>query len=209
MKQFNLIARLLEALKKLSGSGVHLNKEIKNVEKHARKFIDDEGPDLGKAVLLFADSRGVYIPKEFAETINREFVTGVSAEDYRILMAGPEHTDYWDAWADVCDNATITDPKLGECKLYQDGDLWLVPVPVDTEEVKPSKTKHVLGHDFKPFDKTDWDCFAGSDEGSLICYCPDEKTVLILSPNGVVSEICHTDGDADTTQTDYQPTRIM
>jgi hypothetical protein len=49
--------------------------------------------------------------------------------------------------------------------------------------------KHVMGHDFREFDKRDWDCWAGAEPGSLICYCDDDKTCLILSPDNVLSEI--------------------
>jgi hypothetical protein len=58
-----------------------------------------------------------------------------------------------------------------------------------------SQDVKVLGHTFKPMDRNDWDCFAGADEDSLICYCSDERTVLIYSPSkGTVSEIS---GDPD------------
>lgn len=49
--------------------------------------------------------------------------------------------------------------------------------------------KHILGHDFVEFSRTDWYAYGGADKGSLICYCPDGKTILILSPDNVVSEI--------------------
>ena len=163
--------------------------------------------DLSKAILLIADSWGVFLPQKFAETIKRDFVTGVSDEDYKVLEEGPKHEFYWEAWADVCDNAKITDEKLGECYLHQDGDLWLVPV--EKEEEKPVETKHVLGHDFKPFTELDWDCFAGAEEGSYICHCADEKTILILSPDGSISEIVWNDDTENASQVDYKPSKVL
>lgn len=88
----------------------------------------DDGPNLEKAELFAGDARGIYIPKFFADNILRKLVTGVSDEDYSILEAGPDHEYYWDAWADVLDNAKVNHPTLGECYLYQEGDLWIVPV---------------------------------------------------------------------------------
>jgi hypothetical protein len=142
--------------------------------------VPDDEVDLSKATLFADNARGVFIPQYFAECVQREYVTGVSKEDYDVLLAGPDHEHYWEAWADVVDNATINDPVMGPCYLYEDGDLWVVP--------KIPFTK-VLGHTFKPFDQSDWDCFAGAEKGSSICYCND-GTVLILSPDGgTVSEI--------------------
>ncbi len=40
----------------------------------------------------------------------------------------------------------------------------------------------ILGHEFKPFDDNDWECFAGSEKGSLICCLGD--LVLIATPDG-------------------------
>lgn len=97
---------------------------------------DGDGPDLSKATLFNTDRLGRYIPHHFAMSVDRSRVTGVSSEDYTVLEAGPDHEHYWDAWADVLDNAKITDPVQGECYLHHDGDLWVVPVekePVKTE----------------------------------------------------------------------------
>ena len=77
----------------------------------------------------YADSaKGVYIPQYFAETIHRHLVEGVSNEDWEILEAGPYHEYYWDAWNDVTNNCRIKHPSGREYCLWQDGDLWLLPV---------------------------------------------------------------------------------
>lgn len=78
---------------------------------------------------LFADeARGIYIPQHFAEAVTREYVTGVTDEDYSILEDGPENEAYWDVWMDVLLKAEITRPDGSKYLLYQDGDLWIVPV---------------------------------------------------------------------------------
>lgn len=86
-----------------------------------------EDIDLDKAELFADSARGIYIPQFFAETVKREFVNNIDAEDYDILISGPDNEFYWETWEDILDNATINHPELGECYLFQDGDLWIVP----------------------------------------------------------------------------------
>ena len=78
---------------------------------------------------LYADgSRGIYIPQMFTQSVKRECVAGVSAEDWAALEAGPEHDLYWDTWDWILDRAELTDPTSGQVfTLYQDGDLWCIP----------------------------------------------------------------------------------
>ncbi len=80
--------------------------------------------------MLWLDSnRGVYIPRDFANSFKDRatHVSGVDTDDWAILEAGPDHEAYWDVWTDVCDNATVTDEHGFVYRLYQDGDLWLIP----------------------------------------------------------------------------------
>jgi len=82
--------------------------------------------------LLLSDSRGVYIPRDFAD-----FGThwdSVKAEDLEILAAGPDHEHYWDAWDDVLRSATYTDGNDNVWHLSQDGDLWAVCPDLMTDE---------------------------------------------------------------------------
>ncbi len=77
-------------------------------------------------ILFVADSHGVYIPQYFAESVKREFVTGVTDEDWAILEAGPDHEWYWDTWNDVENSAVITMANGAKYTLFQEGDLWLI-----------------------------------------------------------------------------------
>lgn len=78
-------------------------------------------------VLVLDDHRGIYIPRDFARFVEREHVTGVTAEEYEILE-DPKHEHYWEVWSDVCESAKLTDVTTGVVyTLYQDGALWLVP----------------------------------------------------------------------------------
>ena len=85
--------------------------------------------DIPQSALLFSDSnRGVYIPQHFAEAICRDLVEGVSDDDWRILEAGPDCEEYWDAWSDVESNAIVRGKDGKAYTLYQDGDLWRIPI---------------------------------------------------------------------------------
>lgn len=92
-------------------------------------------PDM---MLWLSDSRGVYIPRDFANSFvdRAKHVSGVAAENWEILEAGPDIVDdsgervecyYWDAWQEVCDSAVVTDDKGHKYTIWQDGDCWLVP----------------------------------------------------------------------------------
>ena len=82
-------------------------------------------------LLWLSDSRGVYIPRDFAQSFNdldrAKNVTGVLNEDWRILEEGPEHEFYWETWDDVLSNAVVLDNDGVRYTLHHDGDLWLIP----------------------------------------------------------------------------------
>jgi hypothetical protein len=92
--------------------------------------------DLPESAILYADSaHGVYIPQYFAESIKRECVSGVDPSDLDSLTMGPDECEhYWDIWHDVESSAIVTDSEGNQFYLYQDGDLWLVPVDHESEE---------------------------------------------------------------------------
>jgi len=76
--------------------------------------------------ILFDGASGVYIPQRFAREIDRSRVRGVSASDYEILEAGPDHEDYWEAWDEVLRMASLTLADGTRVELEQDGDLFYV-----------------------------------------------------------------------------------
>lgn len=71
---------------------------------------------------LLSDARGVYLPRDAAETLDWLQFPDVKAEDLDVLRAGPDAEFYWDAWQSVLDNAETKDGDV----LHQDGDLWLI-----------------------------------------------------------------------------------
>ena len=92
------------------------------------------------AELYLDGSRGQYIPQNFIEItkpecINENGIISPWTDWKEILLAGPDHEFYWDVWIDVCDTVTITDPTIDvEFNLYQDGDLWIIPVDAEWPE---------------------------------------------------------------------------
>ena len=76
-------------------------------------------------ILLLSDNRGQYIPQNFIEQYGDDLVN-VSDEDKQILLAGPYHELYSEAWDTVLMDGIIRmDGNV--YTLYQDGDLWAVP----------------------------------------------------------------------------------
>ena len=92
--------------------------------------------DLPETAVLFASDRhGVYIPQYFAESVNRDMLTGVLDSDLDALAQGPDSCEYyWDIWNDVECNAILTDSNGNTFSLSQDGDLWLVPADWEPED---------------------------------------------------------------------------
>ena len=77
-------------------------------------------------ILFLDDHRGTAIPRDFATTVYRSTVSGVSDEEWAAL----EDTEcewHWEAWDSVLGKAVITDSKGVKWSLYQDGALWLIP----------------------------------------------------------------------------------
>lgn len=90
---------------------------------------------MNEPILFLDDHRGIYIPRDFAQSIKHEAVTGVDEEAWAILEAGPDHEFYWDVWAEVCDDAKVLDTEKGiTYTLWQDGPLWLIPEGYDNPE---------------------------------------------------------------------------
>jgi hypothetical protein len=92
--------------------------------------------DRPEPLLWLSDARGQYIPRDFADsfTDRNKNVVDVSAEDWAILDAGPDHEHYWDTWSDVEQSARVIDDNGVEYTLYQDGDLWLIPKGMEWDD---------------------------------------------------------------------------
>ena len=94
--------------------------------------------DLPVSAILFSNSaRGVYIPQHFAESVNRYSIANWSSwlSDLDALCKGPDDCEYyWEIWEDMLNRLELRDSSTDiEYRLYQDGDLWLVPTDWDSE----------------------------------------------------------------------------
>ena len=83
-----------------------------------------------EAILLLSDARGVYIPRDFTQAVPFSQTQNITPDDYAILAIGPDHKEYWEAWMTILDNARVTDTDGNEYYLWQDGDLWAIPIDV-------------------------------------------------------------------------------
>ena len=88
-------------------------------------------------VEIFADSsRGQYIPQFFAETVDRNCLSGVSECDMQTLENGPEDEWYWESWENVLNNAVLLDKNGLMWFLHQDGDLFTYRADLTDEELE-------------------------------------------------------------------------
>ena len=72
-------------------------------------------------------AHGVYVPRVFAQTVNRAILSGVAAEtlDYLAKVESVEDDWFWEEWDSVLNNARIThNGKIYH--LHQDGDLFAI-----------------------------------------------------------------------------------
>lgn len=71
-------------------------------------------------------SWGIYVAQRFCERYHK--VDGVSQEDWDICLAGPDHTDYWEAWDTILGDwqheETDEQGRIWKIYLSQDGDLF-------------------------------------------------------------------------------------
>lgn len=80
-------------------------------------------------VHLLDSARGVYLPRDAEEILQRAwfaFIGSGGAWILDALRAGPDAEDYWEAWTRVLDTAAYTDERGRVWCLYQDGDLFAV-----------------------------------------------------------------------------------
>ena len=87
-------------------------------------------PDM---MLWLSDTRGQYIPQDFANSFadRSKSVSSVRDVDWTTLEDGPDNEWYWDAWDRVCTDAMVTDEHGNKYTIWQDGDCWLVPIGME------------------------------------------------------------------------------
>jgi len=83
--------------------------------------------------VFLSDARGIYIPRDFARTVDHARVAGVTPEQWADLE-NEDSESYWDTWSDVVDNAICTDDLGVRYRLEQDGDLFIVPTGMEWDD---------------------------------------------------------------------------
>lgn len=95
--------------------------------------------ELPESAMHYLDaSHGQYIPQAFFEQTKPECINWHCDDETKAWIlescANPESENYWEAWSDAeaYGYVTVIEPGTGiEYSLYQDGDLWLVPVDAE------------------------------------------------------------------------------
>ena len=92
--------------------------------------------------LFLDDTRGIYIPCDFAKSLKREFIINREKfdEDLDFLArSAPESDFFWETWQDVLDGLKV---KIGRRTyfFYQDGPVWMIR---DNEKVRKEFFKNV------------------------------------------------------------------
>ena len=98
----------------------------------------EDGDSTNCKVLILDGARGIYIPQDFAKNYDPA-AWGVSKEDVGILLAGPDHEFYWDAWDNVEGRCEHKDREGVSWVLCQDGDLWAQAISVPPKTVEEGK----------------------------------------------------------------------
>ena len=84
--------------------------------------------------LLVDSHHGIYMPQVFAQVygIPENFSNWDEIKDDILFLQDEDnvdHEDYNEVWDDILDNAKM----IPECTLYQNEDLWAMPIDFDYE----------------------------------------------------------------------------
>ena len=81
--------------------------------------------DMENMFCLIDGNRGIYIPQQFAKIWGDAVQYGMNEEQKNILMAGPDHNEYWDVWSEVVNDVVFLFDGERHT-LYEDNDLFAV-----------------------------------------------------------------------------------
>jgi len=76
-------------------------------------------------VCIVDGSHGVYVPQRYAILASSPDMA--TDEQREVLLAGPDHADYWDVWDEVLEQVRVTRGG-NEWILEHDGDVFLVKI---------------------------------------------------------------------------------
>lgn len=83
--------------------------------------------------LLLDGSRGVYLPRDFANLFDTKVWQGISPHNVTVLLQGPDHPHYWEVWDEVLDTAFYMSDQ-DKYTLYQDDDLFTLCAELMSDE---------------------------------------------------------------------------
>ena len=121
---------LFDALEEANADYPDAVAELELLDYEERPYTHEEAADRGYIELLLDGCRGIYTPKDFCENFGGW--SGIDDSDNKCCLAGPDEEWYWEAWDNICQNATYTDSINGaKWGLWQDGDLFAVRIDKD------------------------------------------------------------------------------
>lgn len=96
-----------------------------------------------KMIYFISDHHGVYVPKVFSSTADRDFfeldgkpVPAELWEKLEIDPYGEDSSELWDVWMYTFLDQVYAVYKGHKWSLFQDGDLWLLRDDMTSEEME-------------------------------------------------------------------------
>jgi len=83
-------------------------------------------------VLFLSEERGIYIPRDFASFVSFDQLRNVNQEDYDSISDRYDEF-YWESWNIIASDGQLLSKGI-VYNLYEDGDLWLIPVGMEWSE---------------------------------------------------------------------------
>lgn len=77
-------------------------------------------------VLIVDGCHGIYVPQRYAKICSSDDMA--TNEQREILLAGPDHDEYWDVWDEVLSNVIVMRGGSRWALDQDEGDVFLVKV---------------------------------------------------------------------------------
>lgn len=74
---------------------------------------------------------GIYSGQVFAQSIPFEQISGMTKEDYDILLSGPDHENYIEVWADELQNVVVTGTDGKRWLVWENEGIFLYPEEIN------------------------------------------------------------------------------
>lgn len=85
--------------------------------------------------ILIIDAHGQYIPQLFCQSfLNYVANKNELQDEIKDCLEGPDNENYFDSWLTIEREAKLIDDNNTELYLYQNGDLWAIPLGYENVE---------------------------------------------------------------------------